>query len=146
MSRKSTWMVVEACEELQPPALSVTVQTIVVPGDAASKTICREPCQAVMTPSLERPQVQVEPMWLTTLADAPDAPTGTEIGAEITGIEGVMFTVTVVEAVLVETQPLAAVTVRCRSWWRRASRSACSSTHSKAPSPASTGTKRRPSR
>ena len=40
------------------------------------------------------------------------SPTGTEIGAVMTGRLGVMLTVTVVEAEFVETQPLAAVTVR----------------------------------
>ena len=89
----------------------MTVQSIVVPGEAASKTICREPWPAVMTPP-ERVQVQVAPMWLGTLADAPEAPTGTEMGAVMTGSDGVMLTVTVVDELLVEGQPLAAVTVR----------------------------------
>src|SRR5262245_25721171 len=111
MSRKSTWMLVEASGERQPLALSMTVQSIVVPGGAASNTICREPCPAVITPP-DSVQVQVAPMWLGTLAEAPDAPTGTEIGAVMTGVAGVWLTVTVVEAALVDAQPLAAMTVR----------------------------------
>ena len=51
-------MFFEASGEKHPPALSMTVQSIVVPGGAASKTICREPWPAVMTPP-ERVQVQV---------------------------------------------------------------------------------------
>ena len=74
-------MWVEASGEKQPPAFSTTVQTIVVPGGAASKTICREPWPAVMTPPPDRVQFQVAPMWLGTLAEAPEAPTGTEMGA-----------------------------------------------------------------
>src|SRR5262245_29812829 len=112
MSRKSTWMLEEASGETQPPAFSTTVQSIVVPGGAASKTIWREPWPAVMTPPPESVHVQVEPTWLGTLADAPDAPTGTEMGDVMMGSEGVAFTVTIVEALLVDAQPLAAVTVR----------------------------------
>src|SRR5262245_12115284 len=110
MSRKSTWMFFEASGEMHPLADSVTVQCIVVPGEAASKMICREPCPAVMTPP-ESVQSQVEPGWFTTLAEAPDAPTGTEMGAVMTGRAGVWFTLTVTVETLVETQPLAAVTV-----------------------------------
>src|SRR5262245_64580259 len=102
MSRKSTWMLEEASGETHPPAFSTTVQSIVVPGGAASKTICREPWPAVMMPPPESVQVQLEPTWLGTLADAPDAPTGTEMGAVMTGSEGVMLTVTVVDALLVD--------------------------------------------
>src|SRR5580765_2846290 len=100
-SRKSTWMFVEACGDRHPLADSTTVHCIVVPGDAASKTICREPCPAVMTPPPPSVQVQVDPGWFTTLAAAPEAPTGTEIGAVITGMAGVTLTVTVTFATFV---------------------------------------------
>ena len=59
----------------------------------------------------ESVQVQVDPEWFGTLAEAPDAPTGTEMGAEIAGSAGTALTVTVAEDVLVDGQPLAAVTV-----------------------------------
>ena len=52
------------------------------------------------------------PGWLTTLAEAPEAPTGTDSGAEMVGARGTALTVTVTFAVLVEGQPLAAMTVR----------------------------------
>ena len=110
-SRKSTWMLVDDTGDEQPALVSKTVQAIVVPGEAASKTICRVVCPAVMTPP-ERVQVHVAPGWLTTLAEAPEAPTGTDSGAEMTGAPGTALTVTVTLAVLVEGQPLAAMTVR----------------------------------
>ena len=103
-------MSLSAIGDVQPAADSMTVQCIVVPGGAASNTICRDPWPAVMTPP-DRVQVQLDPAWLTTLAEAPEAPTGTEGGAEMTGSAGVMLTVTATLAALVESQPLAAVTV-----------------------------------
>ena len=48
----------------------------------------RGPGPAVMTPPA-RVQVQVAPGWLRTLAEAPEAPTGTESGAVMTGATGV---------------------------------------------------------
>ncbi len=109
-SRKSTWMVVNFSGDTHPPALSMTLHCIVVPGGAASKTICREPCPAVITPPVSV-QLHVEPGWLTALAEAPDAPTGTEMGAVMTGRPGVTLTVTVAVDVLVDAQPLAPMTV-----------------------------------
>src|SRR5689334_10803613 len=104
-------MFVAAIGERHPLADSTTVHAIVVPGEAASKTICREPCPAVMTPP-DSVQVHVDPGWLTTLAAAPEAPTGTESGAVITGMEGVVLTVTRTDAALVDEQPFAPVTVK----------------------------------
>jgi hypothetical protein len=103
-------MFVAASGEMQPLVDSTTVQCIVVPGEPASNTIWREPCPAVMTPP-ESVHVQLEPGWLTTLADAPDAPTGTESGEVMTGVSGVALTVTVTDAELVEKQPFDALTV-----------------------------------
>ena len=94
----------------QPALVSTTVQIIVVPGDPASKTICRDVCPAVIVPP-ERVQFHVEPGWFVTLADAPEAPTGTEAGAEITGRSGTGLTVTVTVGLFDEVHPLPAVTV-----------------------------------
>src|SRR4051812_7129284 len=104
-------MYVEAWGDAPPRADSTTVHSMVVPGAAASKTICREPCPAVITPPPPSVHVQLEPGWFTTLAEAPEAPTGTETGAVITGSKGVTFTVTVTFATFVDAQPLAPVTV-----------------------------------
>jgi hypothetical protein len=104
-------MFFEATGDEQPALVSKTVHAIVEPGEAASKTICRVVWPAVITPP-ESVQVHVEPEWLTTLAEAPEAPTGTESGAEMTGSAGTALTVTVTLGALVEGQPLAAMTVR----------------------------------
>ena len=48
---------------------------------------------------------------VAALAEAPEAPTGTESGAVMTGRPGVTLTVTVTVEVLVDAQPLAPVTV-----------------------------------
>jgi hypothetical protein len=98
-----------AIGEEQPALVSTTVQSIVVPGEAASKTIWRVVCPAVMVPP-DSVQFHVEPVWFGTLAEAPDAPTGTESGDEITGVVGTGLTVTVTVGLFVDAQPLAAMT------------------------------------
>ena len=57
-------------------------------------------------------QVYVEPGLSGTLAEAPDAPTGSESGAVMTGSVGRgRLTVIVTVGLLVDAQPFAAVTV-----------------------------------
>src|SRR5262245_61264392 len=102
-------MFFDAIGEEQPALVSTTVHTIVVPGEPASKTIWRVVCPAVIVPP-ESVQFHVAPAWFGTLAEAPDAPTGTEAGAEIVGVVGTGLTVTVTVGLFAEAQPLAAMT------------------------------------
>src|SRR5438128_3550093 len=96
-------MSVAPAGEAQPLVVSTTLQCISVPGEPASKTIWCVVCPAVIVPPVSV-HAYVDPAWLGTLADAPEAPTGTETGAVMTGCAGTGVTVTVTVGAFVDAQ------------------------------------------
>jgi hypothetical protein len=103
-------MFFDAIGEAHPAFVSTTVHTMVVPGEPASNTIWWVVWPAVIVPP-ESVHWYVEPVWFGALAEAPDAPTGTDSGEAICGSGGTGLTVTVTVGLFVDGQEFAAVTV-----------------------------------